>query len=63
MAHVDEPTPSLSLLVQSIALAGHIHENEAAFVAKGVPLQCSHGGLSVANSGFSGRVEHVQQQK
>lgn len=49
------------LLVQSIDLASHLHENEAASVAKGVPLQCSLGGLSVVNSGFLGTVEQVQQ--
>lgn len=61
MGHIDYPTPSLNLLVRSISLASHIHEYEAAFVARDVPLQCSLGGLSVVNSGFLGTVEQVQQ--
>lgn len=61
VGHNDWPTPSLNLLVQSIALESHIRENQAAFIARGVPLQCSLGGLSVVNSGFLGTVEQVQQ--
>lgn len=58
---IDQPTPSLNLLVRPIALVSHVHEYEAAFVGRIVPLQCSLGGFAVANSGFLGTVEQVQQ--